>query len=566
MSNLKTEVVGWAARLAPVGAALSRARTSDEAIAIAAKGLEGLGLSVAVIDRVKSIRFRHLSPAMESLSETPSQAMVWLETAGAAGASWSARASQKLPSPVIVMPLGRRPQASGVLVLMEPTVTEAELPTFAMFGGLLGASLELMDASERLERQSAELELVHELALVGPRADSAEVSERVLSSVCRSTQSQAAALHRFDGHSGEFVMVGNAYGPSTVKPLAEKYRRFTLPKEPAFAFGPVTSAELLPNSIELRAVGFVHTAVVPLFIERQPVGLLTLGRSVDHPYTDGEMRGAAVLGVQMASLLERARLYDEASQLYIDLKKSYDELARTQAELVRHERLAALGELAAVMAHEVRNPLGVIFNSLTTLKRLLHPTGDAEMLLTMVGEEADRLNRIVADLLDFARPYELTKKPIDIEPIIASAIDAATKAVNVPLVRVVTEIPRPLTKFPVDSHFMRQGLVNLLVNAVQSMPKGGTVTVRATIETENGNDFLVIDVRDEGVGLSPRAAEKMFQPFFTTKATGTGLGLAVVKRIVDAHQGEVSAQVNPSGHGTTFRCRFPNLVDRDVAG
>ena len=308
----------------------------------------------------------------------------------------------------------------------------------------------------------------------------------------------------------------------------------------------------------------IQTAIVPLFIEGQPVGMLTLARTVDAPYTESELRGAEVLGVQMASLLERARLYDEASQLYIDLKKSYDDLARAQAELVRHERLAALGELAAVMAHEVRNPLGVIFNSLTTLKRLLHPTGDAEMLLTMVGEEADRLNRIVADLLDFARPYELTKKPIAIEPIIASAIDAATKSINTPQVKVVTEIEGPLPLFPVDAHFVRQGLVNLLVNAVQAMPKGGTVTVRAAVDGEAPNSWLVIDVSDEGVGLTPRAAEKMFQPFFTTKATGTGLGLAVVKRIVDAHLGEVSASVNQSGHGTTFRCRFPNLADKDV--
>ena len=315
----------------------------------------------------------------------------------------------------------------------------------------------------------------------------------------------------------------------------------------------------------LRDAGFRHTAIVPLFIEGQTVGMLTLARSTERPYTESELRGASVLGVQMASLLERARLYNEASQLYIDLKKSYDELARTQAELVRHERLAALGELAAVMAHEVRNPLGVIFNSLTTLKRLLHPTGDAEMLLTMVGEEADRLNRIVADLLDFARPYELTKKPISIEPIIASAIDAATKSIHTPQVKVVTQIPVALPLFPVDAHFMRQGLVNLLVNAAQSMPKGGTVTVRATIEVEGGADFLVIEVRDEGVGLTPRAAEKMFQPFFTTKATDTGLGLAVVKRIVDAHQGEVSAKVNASGSGTTFRCRFPNTADKDLA-
>ena len=228
---------------------------------------------------------------------------------------------------------------------------------------------------------------------------------------------------------------------------------------------------------------------------------------------------------------------------------------------MRHERLAALGELAAVMAHEVRNPLGVIFNSLTTLKRLLRPTGDPEMLLNMVGEEADRLNRIVGDLLDFVRPYELVKKQMAVEPIIANAVDAAAQSTLHSSVRVLTEFPRELPSFPLDAHLLKQALVNLIVNAAQAMPRGGTVTVRATVEPVDGVPWLTVRVQDEGVGLSQRAAEKMFQPFFTTKATGTGLGLAVVKRIVDAHLGEITARANDDGEGTTFTVRFPPTTE-----
>lgn len=525
---------------------------------LAATGLELEGLAVAIIDRPDAVRYRWLSqkPIAAVLQNDPAMVNGWFDVVGG---------GPVVAVPSLVLPLAEQRRSAGVLVVMHPGLTANEVPAFSLFARAFAGALELAEAAERMERQNAELELVHELAVVGPRADSVDVSDRALRSVCRSTQSQAAALHRYDAQSGDFVMVGDAYGGPAKNGLVEKFRRFRLPKAPPVLFGPPSAAQMVTQVEDLRAAGFEHTAIVPLFIEEQPVGMLTLARTIQAPYTERELRGAEVLGVQMASLLERARLYNEASQLYIDLKKSYDELARTQAELVRHERLAALGELAAVMAHEVRNPLGVIFNSLTTLKRLLHPTGDAEMLLTMVGEEADRLNRIVADLLDFARPYELTKKPIAIEPVIASAIDAATKSIHTPQVKVVTEIPVALPLFPVDAHFMRQGLVNLLLNAAQAMPKGGTVTVRALIEVEGGADFLVIEVRDEGVGLSPRAAEKMFQPFFTTKATGTGLGLAVVKRIVDAHQGEVSARVNALGSGTTFRCRFPNNADKDVA-
>ena len=264
----------------------------------------------------------------------------------------------------------------------------------------------------------------------------------------------------------------------------------------------------------------------------------------------------------MTSLIERARLYDETRRLLRVSVEAYDELARAQAELVRHERLAALGELAAVMAHEVRNPLGVIFNSLSTLRRLLRPTGDSEMLLSMVEEEAERLNRIVADLLDFVRPYELTKKPIDIEPVVEAAVAEALKSLPLATARVVTECEPQLPPFPADAHLLKQAVVNLVVNAVQAMPKGGTVTVRSSLVPRADGPWLQVEVRDEGPGLSPRAAEKMFQPFFTTKATGTGLGLAVVKRIVESHNGEVEVCPNPE-KGATFALRIPPASERD---
>jgi two-component system, NtrC family, sensor histidine kinase HydH len=254
------------------------------------------------------------------------------------------------------------------------------------------------------------------------------------------------------------------------------------------------------------------------------------------------------VGSQMAVLLEQARLYD-------DLRNSYVELARAQAEVVRHERLAALGEVAAVMAHEVRNPLGVIFNSLTSLKKLLTPSGDVELLLRIVGEEADRLNRIVGDLLDFARPYAPERSTVNLETLVANAVQAASASVGTAGIHIVTEFPQVLPEVALDGHLVRQALVNLVVNAVQAMPKGGTVTVRTEIERDDGRGWARIAVTDQGPGIPPQAADRIFQPFFTTKATGTGLGLAVVKRIAEAQLGEVL--VNTGSSGTTFTLRLP---------
>ncbi len=470
-------------------------------------------------------------------------------------------AVQKTPDVGVIAPLHVRRSQWGALVLLHDEVGEADLASIRLFALQLGSAIEISEAFEQLERRTAEQELVHELAVSGPRADSRALCRRALETVCRTTESDCGMLHRFDVESGDYLLVGEPWRYDG--PLLETYRRFRIDPDNALARAPLAmAAKDVPHGSEmLMAEGLVHMAIVPLAIEGKPVGLLSLARNRDLPYSQHDVRSAETLGVQMASQLERARLYDEANRLYRELKASYDELARTQQELVRHERLAALGELAAVMAHEVRNPLGVIFNSLTTLKRLLRPTGDSEMLLNMVGEEAERLNRIVGDLLDFVRPYELVKKPMAVEPIIASAVDAAAQSTLHSSVRVLTEFPRELPAFPLDAHLLKQALVNLIVNAAQAMPRGGTVTVRATVEQVNGVPWLTVRVQDEGVGLTQRAAEKMFQPFFTTKATGTGLGLAVVKRIVDAHMGEITARRNDEGEGTTFTVRFPPTTE-----
>ena len=593
MSNSKALLHGDAflKALTQVALEVQRARLVTEVLAAAGSGLERAGFQIAVIslDQEKyAIRYLTPRPHLLALqralmgegrhplltkgafrSVTTTEEPVLLPGMREAIRSYQQAVGGEpheehlalTPAVGVIAPLHVQRSQWGALVLMHDALEEGDLASIRLFALQLGSAIEVAQAFELLQRRTAELDLAHELASSGPRADSTVLCRRALETVCRSSESESAMLHRFDVDTGEHVLVGEAWGYQG--PLVERYRRFKIDAGHPLANAPLAvSAKDLPVDAQLvMAEGLRHMAIVPLQIEGKPVGLLSLARAKDVPYGEHDLRSAEILGVQMASHLERARLYDESTRLYADLKKSYDELARTQQELVRHERLAALGELAAVMAHEVRNPLGVIFNSLTTLKRLLRPTGDPEMLLNMVGEEADRLNRIVGDLLDFVRPYELVKKPMAVEPIIANAVDAAAQSTLHPNVRVLTEFPRELPPFPLDAHLLKQALVNLIVNAAQAMPKGGTVTVRATVEPVNGVPWLTVRVQDEGVGLTQRAAEKMFQPFFTTKATGTGLGLAVVKRIVDAHLGEITARANDEGGGTTFTVRFPPTTE-----
>jgi signal transduction histidine kinase len=181
------------------------------------------------------------------------------------------------------------------------------------------------------------------------------------------------------------------------------------------------------------------------------------------------------------------------------------------------------------------------------------------MLLDIVGEEADRLNRIIGDLLDFARPTLPTLRPEPVDRVLEDALSAALAQAR-GAIDVRREISDDLPLVPVDARLLRQALVNVVLNAVQAMPEGGPLAVRARAQA----GFAVLEVEDAGPGIPEDVRHRIFEPFFTTKATGTGLGLAVVKRIVDGHRGRIEVATAPGG-GTTFSLHLP-LAPLDAQG
>ncbi|AKU89676.1 GAF domain-containing sensor histidine kinase [Vulgatibacter incomptus] len=303
------------------------------------------------------------------------------------------------------------------------------------------------------------------------------------------------------------------------------------------------------HGVRTKLFGEKSLLAVPLVVRNSAIGCIIVD-DVRNPRAWGaaEIERVTLIAHQIAVAIANARLYD-------DLRTSYAELRRTQEELVERERLAALGELAAMVAHEVRNPLGVIFNSLGSLGRLLRPEGDAKVLLDIVGEEAERLDRIVRELLEFARPRVPSMQLEPLGPLIEEALRVSASHPGTSAARVETtlDLPPSLPLVPLDKGMMRQALLNLFLNGIQSMPKGGRLQVR--VEQAEGSRIR-IEVRDQGGGIAPEFAERIFQPFFTTKATGTGLGLAVVKRVLDDHRGTITFE-SRQGEGSTFNVFLP---------
>ncbi|MFP2908526.1 sensor histidine kinase [Pyxidicoccus sp. 3LFB2] len=245
------------------------------------------------------------------------------------------------------------------------------------------------------------------------------------------------------------------------------------------------------------------------------------------------------------------------SHLNQELRHSLRTLASTQAELVRRERMAALGELSATVAHEVRNPLAVIANAVAALRRLVPRAteGHAAPLLNIVDEEVQRLALMVNDLLDFARPMELRLQPQPLPPVVDEALSASLRAgpTHITVARSVDERLPPVA---VDPQLLHVALTNLFTNAVQAMPSGGTLTTKLEPDTRAGAPHARLTISDTGHGMAPEVRARIFEPFFTTRASGTGLGLAIVRRIVDSHHGEVSVH-STVGQGTTFTVWLP---------
>jgi signal transduction histidine kinase len=267
--------------------------------------------------------------------------------------------------------------------------------------------------------------------------------------------------------------------------------------------------------------------------------------------------GAALAGLVTLVLLRRRdyalRLVDERTA---DLERSVVALEEAQAKLVLQERLAAIGQVAAAVGHELRNPLGVITNALF-LVRARVPEAEREAVdrhIDTAEREVAAAATIVESLLDFTREREPATASVDLPDLLEEALSVAPPPGEVQVVR------RGLEDLPMiraDRQQLRQVLLNLLSNGYEAMDGAGTLTVEAS--RENGN--VVLRVADTGAGMDEETAARVFEPFFTTKAKGIGLGLPVTKRIVELHGGTIRAESEP-GAGSAFVLTVPVMVDK----
>jgi len=239
---------------------------------------------------------------------------------------------------------------------------------------------------------------------------------------------------------------------------------------------------------------------------------------------------------------------DELAELAASFNQMAASLAREQAALVRSQKLASIGQVAAGVAHELNNPLTVILGYTKLLRAERGPHGEE---LGIIDDEARQCQRIVAELLDLARPHRLEVQPVDLAMLAREAVDRLEDA-GALHDRKVEVLARDPVMVPADAGRLRQVIANVVVNAAEATAPTGTITIDAHTEA----DGAILTVSDDGPGIPPDVLRQIFDPFVTTKPHGTGLGLAIAQAIVDAHGGRLSIASSPES-GTRVSLQLP---------
>jgi len=298
--------------------------------------------------------------------------------------------------------------------------------------------------------------------------------------------------------------------------------------------------------------GFASMISAPLRARDNITGTIRLYTEEPRDFTVEDQKLLAAVAAQAAVAIENANLYREIEEKNRELRASYEELRKTQQALVAKEKLALLGEMAATVAHEIRNPLTAIRGFAQRISRKVGPDARAGDYCHFIVEEVDRLDRFIKDVLDFARRPRPALEPIDLNVLIRDIVRLLQDELVQHEITMVPMLDLSLPKIRLDESQIRQLLVNLVQNARQAMDREGTLT----LSTERVDDWAVLSVSDTGVGIPRENFDRIWEPFYTTRTHGTGLGLSLVRRIVEDHGGRVEVE-SRLGEGTTFRVFLP---------
>lgn len=296
----------------------------------------------------------------------------------------------------------------------------------------------------------------------------------------------------------------------------------------------------------VNAVGVNEFICVPLVVEDDAIGVICADNAYNRkPITEEQVELLSIFATRVALAFANAETYRK-------LWEKNQQLKETRERLVRSERLAVIGNMAAYIAHEIRNPLVTIGGFARILMREYADHKKVKQHTEIITQEVSRLEKILANIMDFSKPVETVRTLIQINELLENTCYLMGPYLKSAHIQVSKKFDPSIPKIIVDQTQMKQVFLNLIKNAAESMTQGGKLTVESMTEDE----YIKIDFTDTGEGMTPEILQNLFTPFFTTKVDGTGVGLAVSQKIIDDHNGFIKIKSVPK-EGTTFSISLP---------
>lgn len=424
-------------------------------------------------------------------------------------------------------------------------------------------------AGIELERRERQLAALYELWRSAPQLEMERLLQLVAERVTRAMDAHTCSVLLRERGTDVLRLVASVGLPSDVADsvtllVGERIAgRVAATCQPILVNRDPNSHPLLANAVDegdIRKRPEVESALcAPLLgVTEGALGVLCLSRHAPAaPYSESDLRVFSLFAAQAGAVIAQRQTID-------DLTRAAQEQAVLEREMERSRALAAMGQLAAMIAHELRNPLGSIKGA---AQFLLQGSRDETIkdFLNIVVEEVDGLGVLTSDLLEFARPPAVECTPQDLVGIVNTEVAFLQRELaTLGVVRVVPQFSVAEAWVQADVGQLSRVLRNLLLNAAQAMAAVSNARVESQIQVrvQQESNFWVLSVADNGPGLPSAEAERLWEPFFTTKVRGTGLGLAQVKKTIEAHGGEVEAHNLPTG-GACFVLKLPIMQQRD---
>jgi two-component system, NtrC family, sensor histidine kinase HydH len=305
------------------------------------------------------------------------------------------------------------------------------------------------------------------------------------------------------------------------------------------------------NKRLVERLGIDSFASVPIFAKDKVIGVISVDNYFDrHPIEEEDLQILSMLARQAGLAIENARLYEYIEQTNQELKSA-------QERLLESEKLTALGEMAAGMAHEIRNPLVSIGGFVRRLFKKFQGDSQVQTYFQVIINEVERLEKTLNEILDFSQDTQGKFKEEDLNQIVEEALELIRRELDESRIAVQKEL-NPLPRVYCDGRQIRHVFYNLFLNALQAMPHGGVLGIRTEGSKGSDSGWATVEIRDTGGGIPPELLHNIFNPFFTTKASGSGLGLSIVHKIVTRHYGNVEIDNRP-GEGVSFFIKLPLL-------